>query len=247
MPRLFLSDRPVLQFQFAVVSLPSTGSLSQLSSVYSKYGYEPKNGVKIVSTPTNVTGSNHRVYYSRPTPDFPSNHKWDSFDVVAIRNDGVPSSLGTITLVPPSGAIVGSDFLLNNEGWTIVGNRAPSTPATHEQYSRGALMNYYIMASDDLINVASSTSPDSSLWYFQAAAKFYGNIGVAYSGSLQFTIAAFSGDFKNLNARSVSPLNTMFLLESSPDQFLCVCIGECGRVGVRNLRWTRWQGYQIGI
>lgn len=225
-----------MQFQFTVESLPTTGKISQLSQVFSKYGYEPKNGVPISSAPTNITGSNHRLYYSRPTPDFASNKKvdkpfsrtrsiflvafltefclllqWDSFNYLALRRDGIPSSTGTVTVVPPSGALVGSNFLLDNEKWSIVGNRLPSTSSLHEPYSRGALLNYYIMGSDDLINVASSTSPDTSLWYFEAPAKYYGNLGIAYGGQLQFTLAAFSGDFSKLNDLSVSlPVRAYF-------------------------------------
>jgi hypothetical protein len=52
-----------------VTSLPSSGTLSQLSQVFSNYGYEPKNGMVIQAVPTNVTGSNNRVYYARPSPD----------------------------------------------------------------------------------------------------------------------------------------------------------------------------------
>jgi hypothetical protein len=117
-------------------------------------------------------------------------------------------------LVPPSGAIIGSNFLLNNEQWSITGNKASTSSATFEPYSRGTMLNYYIAGSDDLINVDSSTSPDRSLWYFEAANRYYGNQGIAYGGSLQFTVASFSGDFSSLNA----PLTNVVILECASCQ-----------------------------
>jgi hypothetical protein len=63
------------QLSFSVTALPSSGSLYQLSQVFSSYGYEPKNGKIISATPAVVTGSNNRVYYKRPSPDAPTNQK----------------------------------------------------------------------------------------------------------------------------------------------------------------------------
>lgn len=125
------------------------------------------------------------------------NHLWDTFTFTA--HNGISESYaGTVTLVPPSGALVGSDFLLDNQGWTIVGNKAATSAATFEAYSRGALLNHYVYGTDDKINVKGSGS-DSSLWYFKAPKSFLGNWGISYGGSLQFTLGLFSGDIKNLN------------------------------------------------
>jgi hypothetical protein len=55
--------------------VPSSGSIYQLSQVYSSYGYEPKGGERISAADTIVTGSNNRVYYKRPTPDSPNYNK----------------------------------------------------------------------------------------------------------------------------------------------------------------------------
>lgn len=123
---------------------------------------------------------------------------------MAVRKDGERSDYGTITLVPPTGAIVGSNFLLNNEAWTITGNKAQVNTPTYERFSRGALMNYYISGTDDVINVKESNSPDHSLWYFEAPSKFYGNYGISYGGTISFNIAAFSGDFSKLNDGKVN-------------------------------------------
>lgn len=190
------------------MNTPSTGSLYQLSQVFSNYGYEPKNGALIPSnTITKVTGSQNRVYYSRPTADIAGVNQWGSFNFQVTRStDGIVSDYGRVTIVPPSGAIVGSNFLLSNEGWTITGNKAAVSNPAYEPYSRGALLNYYITGTDDLINVASSSSPDNSLWYFEAPKAHLGNQGISYGGSLSFTVGAFAGDFSSLN-----PLSTMIV------------------------------------
>lgn len=52
-----------------------TGSLYQLSQVFSQYGYQPINGAQFTQNSTVVTGSNNRVYYARPTPDAATNNK----------------------------------------------------------------------------------------------------------------------------------------------------------------------------
>lgn len=58
-----------LQLIYSVTSTPATGSLFQLSQVFSSYGYEPKTGVPILEPNTHVTGSNNRILYTRPVPD----------------------------------------------------------------------------------------------------------------------------------------------------------------------------------
>lgn len=111
-------------------------------------------------------------------------------------------------LVPPSGAIVGSSFLLSNEGWTIEGNKAASYSAGYEPYSRGALLNHYILGTEDKVNVRASGAADQSLWYFVAPSKFLGNLGISYGGQLQFSLSAFSGDFSKGNSKGVSELSS---------------------------------------
>lgn len=130
--------------------------------------------------------------------------QWDSFTFTAVSEAGIPSFPGTVTLVPPSGAIVGSGFLLGNEEWTIEGNKAASYGAAFEPYSRGALLNHYVLGSDDKVNVRAAGAPDTSLWYFVAPSKFLGNLGIAYGGNIQFTLSSFSGDFSKMNSREVS-------------------------------------------
>jgi hypothetical protein len=128
----------------------------------------------------------------------------DSFNFT-VGNGKYTSLPGTVTLVSPSGYLVGSDFLLNNENWTIIGNKAAFINTNYEPYSRGVQMNRYVYGTDEKINIlkAGTFSPDQSLWYFNAPSKFLGNFGIAYGGSLQFTLSGFSGDFMKTNGEEV--------------------------------------------
>jgi len=169
--------------------------------VYSTKGYEPKAGSLINTPGTIVTGSNNRIYYKRPSPDAAGINKWASFNFT-VSNGRYTSFEGTITLAPKSGALNGSDFLLNNNGWRVVGNKVVSS-ALYEPYSRGPLLNRYIYGTDDKINSikAGSTSPDQSLWYFSAPSQLLGNTGASYGGVMSFTLAGFSGDFSKTNGQ----------------------------------------------
>eukprot|EP01041_Mallomonas_annulata_P000915 gene915-1777_t len=188
------------QLIYKITSLPSSGSLYQLSQVYNTKGYEPKAGTPILESGVAITGTNNRIYYKRPSPDSSSIDKWTSFNFT-VGNGKKTSLQGTITIVSPAGALVGSDFLLNNEGWNIIGNKATTHGAVYEPYSRGPQLNRYIYGMDDKINVmkAGSSSPDQSLWYFSAPSDYLGNQGISYGGTLQFTLAGFSGDFSKNN------------------------------------------------
>lgn len=208
------TNKPALTY---TVNKPTlTGNLYQLSQVYSNYNIEPKMGTPFSST-MNVTGSNNRVYYTRPNPDMITNKLWDTFTfTVTNKLTRAKSYPGTVTMVAPNGYLVSSNFLLNNEGWNIVGNKASSMAATYEPFSRGQQLNHYIMGTDDVVNVLyqngnnrgltkpasqlmAAEKSDASLWYFHAPSKYYGNFGISYTGTLSFTMASFSGDFTVLN------------------------------------------------
>jgi hypothetical protein len=63
---------------YTINTLPVSGSIYQLSQVFSTYGYEPKKGVQISSTSTAITGSDNRLVYSRPNPDHAGTEKVQS-------------------------------------------------------------------------------------------------------------------------------------------------------------------------
>lgn len=183
-----------------VVDLPDTGSLFQLSKVYSDYGYEPKLGSSISSKSVGVTGSMNRILYKRPSADPEIYHQWSRFKYTV--NDGQEdSNWGYVTLVPPTGIIAGSDFKNSAESWTIYGNKESSQSATYDTTSRG-LMNKYIYGVDNVVNRDAPNdvvANDFSLWYFDAPSKFTGHQGIAYGGALSFTLSSFTGDFSSSN------------------------------------------------
>lgn len=199
--RLKIFDTSGKTFNFNISSLPESGSLYQLSQVFSSYGYMPVAGAAISSAGTIVSGSNNRVYYTRPHVDAAGESIWGKF-TFNVKADNLMSYDGTVTLVPSSGYLVSSSFLLGSDDWTILGNKAPISPAKFESLSRGGLNNY-IYSTDDKVNLGVG-GIDSSLWYFVAPSKFLGNIGISYGGNLQFTMGAFSGDFSKLNGLDTS-------------------------------------------
>ena len=67
------------------MTIPRSGSLYQLSQVYSSYGYEPKSGKLIDKNGTIVTGSNNRIVYERPVYDKANNNKVHIFLYLSFR------------------------------------------------------------------------------------------------------------------------------------------------------------------
>ena len=85
-------------------------------------------------------------------------------------------------------------FLLDNEGWTIVGNKR-TTEAKHQNYCIGPKMSNYILGTDDLVNVDFRNRDDKNLWYFRSPPITL----VKRPVLMVFTITSFSGDFTKLN------------------------------------------------
>ena len=100
---------------------------------------------------------------------------------------------GLLTLVN------GATFLLDNEGWTIVGNKR-TMEAKHQSFCMGPKMSNYILGTDDLVNVDSKNRDDKNLWYFRSPPI---NL-VKIPFLMVFTITSFSGDFTKLNAGAPS-------------------------------------------
>mmetsp|Transcript_14714 Transcript_14714/g.18816 ORF Transcript_14714/g.18816 Transcript_14714/m.18816 type:complete len:377 (-) Transcript_14714:136-1266(-) len=188
------------KLEVTITSLPSSGTLYQLSQVYSTHGYEPKLGTQITSAGTKVTGSKNRIVYVRPSVDAVNYDKWATFTYSVSDGPSVSES-GTVTLVPPTGVLVGSNFLLGDEQWKITGNKAAMGVVTYEAGSRG-LLNHYIHGTDDLLNIYKASGDDAALWYFTAPSPFLGNQGIAYGGQLTFTLSAHAGDFSSGNMNS---------------------------------------------
>lgn len=184
---------------YVITELPMYGTIYQLSQIYNLHGYNPISGKQITEKNTEVSWSSNRIYYV-PTGRRSVRLLSDAFSFRI--TDGKNTSFdGLVTVVDKSGAIVGSDFLTGDEGWTIIGNAKAGavTAPQFEPYHRGKLFNYYIYAKDEIINHSKFGEQDKSLWYFNAPAKFLGNKGAAYGGHISFSIGMFAGDIASLN------------------------------------------------
>jgi len=110
---------------------------------------------------------------------------------------------GLLTLVN------GATFLLDNEGWTIVGNKR-TMEAKHQSFCMGPKMSNYILGTDDLVNVDSKNRDDKNLWYFRSPPIHLVKIPFL----MVFTMTSFSGDFTKLNAGApsvkITGLNNLF-------------------------------------
>ena len=89
---------------------------------------------------------------------------------------------------------VRASFMLGNEGWIIIGNKQVIEAAIHKPYSLGP-MSYYILGTDNLVNVDSVKKDDLNLWYFRSPPIKLTNCPAI----MVFTITSFSGDFVKLN------------------------------------------------
>ena len=183
---------------YVITELPRYGAIYQLSQIYNLHGYNPISGKQITDKNTVVDWSSNRVYYVTATGRRSDRSLSDAFSFRI--TDGKNTSFdGMVTIVDKSGAIVGSDFLSGDEGWTIIGNAGAGTVPQFEPYHRGKLFNYYIYAKDEIINHSKFGEQDKSLWYFNAPAKFLGNKGAAYGGHISFSIGLFAGDIASLS------------------------------------------------
>ena len=183
---------------YMITELPRYGAIYQLSHIYNLHGYNPISGKQITDKNTVVDWSSNRVYYVTATGRRSDRLLSDAFTFRI--TDGKNSSFdGTVTIVGKSGAIVGSDFLSGDEGWTIIGNAGAVSAPQFEPFNRGKSFNYYIYAKDDIINHSKFGEQDKSLWYFNAPAKFLGNKGAAYGGHISFSIGLFAGDIASLS------------------------------------------------
>ena len=100
-------------------------------------------------------------------------------------------------------------FLLDNEQWSIIGNKNYE-PAVHQSYNIDKDLSHYIMFKDNLINVDSVNKNDKTLWYFRSPDIF---INEEYKPGtllqnkkrlkipklLTFTMNSFVGNFNKLN------------------------------------------------
>lgn len=222
----------------------------------------PSTSQPVSLAPVAVIDPKQRIFYMRPAPDRdPLNKQYGTVDyIIKRKSDGYQSQIGTIYLLPNSNAIVGSDFSYFRsgtsfslveaiDGWIIVnpsvytdisGNPylTVSSLPTFEPYRLGPLHQYYIVGTEDSIDIPSAEGFDKQLWYFQAPSKFLGNLGIAYRGYISFSLTAISGDFSRMN-----DLNNLNLIELECSE----CDGPI-RKGIKLVyRLSQWPHPFIGI
>ena len=197
-----------------VTSLAAGLPLAQLSNAFSTHGVYPPHGAPIGAgdLPAEVTGSGNRVAVTLPVQAAAPYGAWGTFTYTVTDEKSGESAEGLVTVVPPHGILVGSDFAADAEGWGVVGNAgAARAAATHAPGSSGPAMAQYVYGADDYIDsTGAGASSDKSRWYFDAPSKFHGHHGLAYNGTFEFTVAAFAGDF-TAASRNTAPLHLVRL------------------------------------
>lgn len=190
----------------------TTGEFYQLSNIFSRYGYNPCKGKEIFNS-TIITDMHGRFVYKLREH---SNNQLISgtFDVVNIRIDLIDNNnknislCGKIFFLPQSGIFVSSDFLLNDDGWTIVNNHPIHTPIQEPIYCSWTFKTHsmFITGTDNYVNYDTRNNNDISLWYFKAPGKYHMDLSLAYSGWIEFSQVFLSGDFSKLNNLDAFPI-----------------------------------------
>jgi len=191
-----------IQTKATIATLPETGTLYQVSQLYDKHGYDPKTGTPITSVPTQVNGKRSRLVYKPSGRE--RNGEWARFQY-NVKDHEAQSSDGTVVIVPPSKVVVASDFRIDDEEWTTIGNGPKGKDVIYERSSRG-VMNVYIYASDKSLNIMRDGS-DMDVWYFELPKKFYGWQGILYGGKMEFDLSSFGGDFSPERQNKPGKLN----------------------------------------
>jgi len=179
----------------------ASGTLHQLSSVFSVHGYPPVEGDPVGAAAPGVavlvTGSQSRVAF---VPQSNAAEPSGAYGFVThVVSDGKSFSAPALTwLLPQHGKVVDESFFVGTAGWGITSNGARQAALegggiAFEPYADGALDRY-------VIGIEASTNPDATgtdrtQWAFEAPATLSGNLAGGYGGALQFVLGAFEGSF----------------------------------------------------
>lgn len=192
-------------------TISNNGRFYQLSDTFSKYGYNNCNGKQITSS-SSITDKSGRFIYKL---DGYNNNQLTVgiLDIINIFIDMIDTNNrnivlhGKIVFLPHSGTFVSSDFLLNDDGWTIINNHPIHTPIQEPNYCDWSSnqISLFITGTDNYINYDTKTRKDSSLWYFKAPSKYHIDLSLAYSGWIEYTQVFLTGDFYKLNDLNLFP------------------------------------------
>lgn len=186
-----------------IISLPSLGSLYQLSQPYSDYGIEPKyeasGEILAGNLPMDVTDAKNRIVYVPPANTAEPNGVWASFHYKIQDSVSQVSQKGTVMLHAGSEVLVGSDFATDKDSW-VVRDNGSSAPDLSYEASRQSLLNHFVHTTDNDIDISSGSSlSDVKRWKFCAPGKYFGNYEVAYGGKLEYDMGSFAGNYLDLN------------------------------------------------
>lgn len=192
--------------------ISNNGFFYQLSDTFSKYGYNNCNGKQITNSST-ITDKNGRFVYKLVGYNN-SLLTVGILDSVNIFIDMIDTNRqdivlrGKIVFLPHSGTFVSSDFLLNDDGWTIINNHPIHTPIQEPNYCDWSSnqISLFITGTDNYINYDTKTHKDSSLWYFKAPSKYHIDLSLAYSGWIEYMQVFLNGDFYKLNDLNLFPI-----------------------------------------
>lgn len=170
-----------------ITRLPKSGTLYQLSSVFAKYGYEPKKGTAMRDG-EEVRAGNRVFFVRNPLTDDESS----SFSFTFGYGEAV------VTTVGADMRLATASFEFGAQMWTVTRN-SHGREVQWDPSSFGApSVSRFVAASDALISLDEwGVERNSSRWMFEAPLSFLGDKGAAYGGSLEFTLAALAGDFAN--------------------------------------------------
>lgn len=210
-----------------ITSLPSQGTLYQTSANYETYGYTPaRTTIPITTIPSKVNSATYKLVYVSPMGISTIGKHAITFTYVVMDNENFNRS-GIVTLLPYNERIlVSSLFYIDNEGW--ITQTAVTTNTSWSGTSSGNLLNYFIYAGD---MEPTLYQRNDVIWYLQAPSKFYGDMGAAYNGYLQFALGSFAGDFSAASLRAL-PFTFVTLTCASCNNGLGITLAQ------RNVRIT---------
>lgn len=206
-------NRKIQYYSLYIDSMFATkGELYQVSDIFSRHGYNPCKGKEILKS-TMITDHQGRFVYKLREHN---NNRLNIgiFDIVNIVIDLIDNNnknirlSGKIVFLPQSGIFVSSDFLLNDDGWTIVYNHPIRTPIQEPTYCNWIFneISMFITGTDNYINYDTRNNNDISLWYFKSPDKYHMDLSLAYSGWIEFSQIFLSGDFSKLNNLDAFPI-----------------------------------------
>jgi len=182
-------------------TLPTVGTLSQVSPNFQLYGYQPAIGTAISHAPAVVVDTQGRVVFSAPQAMSPTRFTFAAYDGHVWSDPAFVE----ITLASSGGRVLLNDFNFDAESWTVVASGSSSL-ANWTGTSTG-LLNHYIYYAQASLVVGQA---NQNRWYFKAPAQYFRDNSMLYGGTLSFVMGSFAGDF-SAGSRYATPVTLITL------------------------------------